>query len=78
MYDGRRNLLRPCHAYRSIRHVGTEHLEGEPLQAVGDCPDCENDGCDESPEGRDRHERGTVTPVVGEDGEDYSEDKLDG
>ena len=73
-----RNSLCPGHAYGPIGDVGAEHLEGEPLQAGGNCPDCENDGCDETPEGGDGHERGTVTPVVGEDGEEDGEDELDG
>ena len=68
------DLLRPGHAYGSVGNVGAKHLEREPFQPGGDCPDCENDGCDETPEGRDGHERGTVAPVVGEDGEEDGED----
>lgn len=73
-----KNLLRPCHAYGSVGHVGTEHLEGEPFQTVGDCPDCENDGSDETPKGGHRHECRTVAPVIGEDGEEDRQNELDG
>lgn len=71
------DLLRPGHAYGSVGNVGAEHLESEPFQTGRDCPDCENDGCDETPECGDGHERGTVAPVVGEDGKEDGEDELD-
>lgn len=73
-----RNLLRPGHTYGSVGNVGAEHLEGEPLQTCRNCPNCEDNGCDETPEGGDGHERWAVTPVVGEDSEEDCENELDG
>lgn len=73
-----RNSLRPGHAYGSVGDVSAEHLEGKPLQPGGDCPYCENDGCDKAPECGYGHEGGTVAPVIGEDGKEDCEDELDG
>lgn len=69
-------LLCPSHTDRTVWNISAEHLEGKPFEAVGDCPYCEDDGGEETPEGRDGHESWSIAPVVGEDGEEDGEHQL--
>lgn len=69
-------LLCPSHTDWTIWNISTEHLEGKPFEAVGNCPYGEDDGSEETPEGGDGHESGSVAPVVGEDGEEDGEHEL--
>ena len=73
-----RDILRPRHTNRPIRHIRAKHLERKPLEPVRHSPYRQHDRREEPPKGRNGHQRWAVAPVVGEDGEKDREDELDG
>lgn len=73
---GATDFVGPRHAQRSVgdRRPGDE--KSEPLETDGDVPDGETECAGESDDGRDGHDGGSVSKVVGQDGEADGSDEL--